>query len=165
MKFLKNKSFVVILAIAAVGIVAKNIILPLFHSAHLPSQIESNDEIKQQKEEVIQQIGFMKRKSASVADFNNIDWAHDYLRDPFMPITMVDAERVSDTPVALDEEELPIQDVLVAVVHDSGKALAVINDIIVGEGDYYNDYKVIKIGLDSVELEGSDGNKILEFLF
>ncbi len=163
MKLLKNKIFVVILVIAAVGIVAKNIILPFFPSSRSPSRIENNEEIKQQKEEVFQQAEFMERMSAPVADFNNIDWAHGYLRDPFMPLSVVDAGTVTDTPVALDEEKLPIQDVLVAVVHDSGKAFAVINDVIVGEGDRYDDYKVVKIGLDSVKLEGPDGNKMLEF--
>ncbi len=163
MKLLKSKSFVVFLAIVAVGIVTKNIILPLFPSSHPPSQIESSEEVEQQKEEVFQQIEFMEEKSVPIADFNNIDWAHGYLRDPFMEKTMVAVEAVNDTLVVLDEEKLQIQDVLVAVVHDSGKALAVINDVIVGEGDYYDDYKVVKIGLDSVKLEGPDGNKTLEF--
>lgn len=155
MKFLKSKSIVVILAIVAVGLVSKNIILPFFHSARPPSRIESNGEIKQQKEEVFQQIESMESKSASVADFNNIDWAHDYLRDPFKIQTMV--------KVVIEEGEPPRYDVLVAVVQEPGKSLAVINDVIVGEGDYYEDFRVIKIGSDSVELEGPDGNKTLEF--
>ncbi len=159
MKLLKNKSFVVILAIAAVGIVANNIILPLFP----PSRIESSEEISNGEAEALHQIESMERETDQVADFKNIDWAHGYLRDPFMPLTMVDVETDSDAPVVLDEEKLPVQDVLVAVVHDSGNALAVINDVIVGEGDYYDDYKVVKIGLDSVKLEGPDGNKTLEF--
>ncbi len=153
----------VILVIAAVGIVAKNIILPLFPSSSPPSLVEGSEETEQQKEDVFQQIEFMERMSAPVADFNNIDWVHVYLRDPFMPITKVDAWTVSDTPVVLEEEKLPIQDVLVAVVHDSGKAFAVINDVIVSEGDRYDVYKVVKIGLDSVKLEGPDGDKMLEF--
>ncbi len=155
MKFLRSKSIVVILALAAVGLVSKNIILPFFHSARPPSRIESNGEIKQQKEEVFQQIESMESKSASVADFNNIDWAHDYLRDPFKIQTMV--------KVVIEEGEPPRYDVLVAVVQEPGKSLAVINDVIVGEGDYYEDFRVIKIGSDSVELEGPDGNKTLEF--
>ncbi len=167
MKLLKNKFFVVILVIAAVGIVAKNIILPLMPSAHPLSRVERIEEVKQQKEEAFQQIESMESDSTPVADFNNIDWVHDYLRDPFMALTIMDAETVSvgenDAPVVSGEGKLPLQDVLVAVVHDSGKALAVINDVIVGEGDYYEDFRVIKIGSDSVELEGPDGNKTLEF--
>jgi uncharacterized protein YabE (DUF348 family) len=97
----------------------------------------------------------MESESASVADFNNIDWAHDYLRDPFKIQTMV--------KVVIEEGEPPRYDVLVAVVQEPGKSLAVINDVIVGEGDYYEDFRVIKIGSDSVELEGPDGNKTLEF--
>jgi hypothetical protein len=155
LKFLRSKSIVVILALAAVGLVSKNIILPFFHSARPPSRIESNGEIKQQKEEVFQQIESMESESASVADFNNIDWAHDYLRDPFKIQTMV--------KVVIEEGEPPRYDVLVAVVQEPGKSLAVINDVIVGEGDYYEDFRVIKIGSDSVELEGPDGNKTLEF--
>ncbi len=157
----------VILAIVAAGIVAKNIILPLLPSAHPLSIIESNGERIQLKEEAFQQIETMESESDSVVDFNNMDWAHDYLRDPFMTSDMWDGRALSvgeiDAPVVSGEEKLPLQDVLVAVVHDSGKALAVINDVIVGEGDYYDDYKVIKIGLDSVKLEGPDGYKMLEF--
>ncbi len=163
MKLLKNKLFVVILAIAAVGIVANNIILPLFPSSRPPSRIESSEEISNGEAEALQQTESMERETDQVADFNNIDWVHGYLRDPFMEKTIVDVEIVDDAPVTLDEEKLPVQDVLVAVVHDSGNALAVINDVIVGEGDYYDDYKVVKIGLDSVKLEGPDGNKTLEF--
>ncbi len=167
MKLLKNKSFVIILAVAAVGIVAKNILLPIYLSARSPSYIKGNGEIKQQKEETIQEIGSVESEYAPVVDHDNIDWAHDYLRDPFIPMTMVVARPVSveeiDASVVLGEGKLPIQDVLVAVVHDSGKALAVINDVIVGEGDYFDDYKVVKIGLDSVKLEGPNGNKTLGF--
>ena len=166
MKFLRSKSIVVILALGAVGLVSKNIILPFFHSALPPSRIESNGEIKRQKEEAFQQIESMESESASVADFNNIDWALDYVRDPFKARTMVDAETESvekaETPV-MEEEAPPRYDVLVAVVQEPGKSLAVINDVIVGEGDYYEDFRVIKIGSDSVELEGPDGNKTLEF--
>ncbi len=157
----------VILAIVAVGIVAKNIILPLLPSAHPLSIIESNGERIQLKEEAFQQIETMESELDSVVDFNNMDWAHDYLRDPFMTSDMWNGMKLSvekiGAPVVSGEEKLPLQDVLVAVVHDSGKALAVINDVIVGEGDYYEDFRVIKIGSDSVELEGPDGNKTLEF--
>ncbi|GAX62693.1 L-lactate dehydrogenase (FMN-dependent) and related alpha-hydroxy acid dehydrogenases [Candidatus Scalindua japonica] len=163
MKLLKNKFFVVILVISAVGIVANNILLPLFPSARYSSQTESGEEAEKLKEQIFHQIEFIEKKPDPVADFNNIDWAHGYLRDPFVKKTMMDVETVSDTPVALVVQNSQIQDILFAVVHDSGKALAVINDVIVGEGDYYDDYKVVKIGLDSVKLEGPDGNKMLEF--
>ena len=167
MKFLRSKSIVIILALAAVGLVSKNVILPFFHSAHPPSRIESSGEIKQQKEEVFQQIEYATGQSIPMNDFEKLGWAHDYLRDPFMAQTKVDTGSVSveenNATVVSGEEKLSPQDVLVAVVHDSGKALAVINDVIVGEGDYYDDYKVIKIGLDSVKLEGPDGYKMLKF--
>ena len=167
MKLLRNKSLVLVLAIVAVGLVTKNTILTLFHSEQPSSLIESYEEIEPQMEEDIQFRKSIGNKSASIADFKNIGWAHDYSRDPFKPQAIVEASREStektDTPVVLDKEELPPPDVLIAVVHDSGNALAVINDVIVGEGDYYYGHKVIKIGLDSVKLEGPDGDKTLEF--
>ncbi len=167
MKFLRSKSIVIILALAAVGLVSKNIILPLFHTIRPLSQVEGNEEIDQQEGELFQQIESMESESASVADFNNIDWALDYVRDPFKARTMVDAETESvekaETPVVPEEVAPPRYDVLVAVVQEPGKSLAVINDVIVGEGDYYEDFRVIKIGPDSVELEGPDGNKTLKF--
>lgn len=167
MKFLKSKSIVIILVLAAVGLVAKNMILPLFHTKQPLSHVESDEEIDQQEGEFFQQIEYTTGKSIPMTDFEKLGWALDYVRDPFKIQTMLDAGTVSveeiDASVVLDEGKLPLQDVLVAVVHESGKALAVINDVIVGEGDYYDDYKVIKIGLDSVKLEGPDGNKTLEF--
>ncbi len=163
MKLLKNKLFVIILCIAAVGIVARNLILPILHSERFSSRVESNEETEKIADGVLKQVASMENESATVADLNNIDWVQDYLRDPFKVLTVVDTEVVSDAPIVIDEEELPIPDVLVAVVHDSGKALAVINDIIVGEGDFYEGYKVVKIDLDSVELASPDGNKTLEF--
>ena len=163
MKLLKNKLFVIILAIAAVGMVARNIILPISPSERLSSRVESNEETEKRKDGVFKQVDSLENESAQVAEFNNIDWVQGYLRDPFKVLAVVDTEVVSDAPVVIEEEELPIQDVLVAVVHDSGKALAVINDIIVGEGDFYEGYKVVKIDLDSVELASPDGNKTLEF--
>ncbi len=167
MKFLRNKSIVVILALGALGLVSKNIILPLFHTIQPLSHVESNEEIDKQEGELFQQIEYTTGKSIPMTDFEKLGWAFDYVRDPFKIQTMMDAGTVSveeiDASVVSGEEKSPPQDVLVAVVHESGKALAVINDVIVGEGDYYKDYKVIKIGLDSVKLEGPDGNKTLEF--
>lgn len=167
MKLLRNKSFVIMLAIVAVGVVTKNIILPLFHSVRPSSRIENNGVTKELKGEVFQQIEPIENEYAEVADFNNMEWAHDYLRDPFRALTTGEAETVSvantDASVDSGEGSLPIQDFLVAIVHESGRALAVINDVIVSEGDYYDDYKVIKIGFDSVKLEGPDGYKMLEF--
>ncbi len=163
MKILKNKNFVIILAIAAVGIVAKNIVLPLFYSAHSSSHVESNEETEMKIDEAFKHVDPVVKESAPVADFSNIDWAQGYLRDPFRALTVADTEILKDTPSVTEEEELTRQDVLFAVVHDSGKALAVINDVIVGEGDRYDGYKVIKIGLDSVELVSPDGNIKLEF--
>ncbi len=163
MKLLKNKLFVIILAIAAVGIVARNIILPLFPSAHSSSHVEINEETEMRIDGAFKQVDPMVNESAQVAEFNNIDWAKDYLRDPFKELAVVGTEIAKDTTAVIEEEEVPIQDVLFAVVHDSGKALAVINDVIVCEGDRYDGYKVIKIGLDSVELASPDGNIKLEF--
>ncbi len=167
MKFLKNKLIVVILALGAIGLFSKNIILPLFHTIQPLSQVESHEEIDQQEEEFFQQIEYTTGKSIPMTDLEKLGWAFDYVRDPFKIQTMMDTGAVSveeiDASVVSGEEKLPQQDVLVAVVHDSGKALAVINDVIVGEGDYYDDYKVVKIGLDSVKLEGPDGNKTLKF--
>ena len=167
MKFLRNKSIVVILALGALGLVSKNIILPFFHTIQPLSHVESNEGIDQQEGEFFQQIEYTTGKSIPMNDFEKLGWALDYVRDPFKIQTMMDAGAVSveeiDASVLSGEVKLPLQDVLVAVVHESGKALAVINDIIVGEGDYYDDYKVIKIGLDSVKLAGPDGNITLEF--
>ncbi len=167
MKLLRNKSIVVILAVMAVGIVTRNIILPLFHSALPLAHIENNGKIPGQKEEPFQQIVSIESGSDTIANFDALDWADDYLRDPFIALTMADSGPVSvektDTSVALGRGKLPQQDILIAVVHESGKALAVINDVIVGVGDYYDEYKIITIGLDSVKLEGPDGYKTLEF--
>ena len=168
MKFLRSKSIVVILLLAAaVGLVSKNIILPFFHTTRPLSQVESNEEIDRQEGEFFQQIEYTTGKSIPMTDFEKLGWALDYVRDPFKIQTVVGTEIESvekaETPVVMEGRETLRYDVLVAVVQEPGKSLAVINDVIVGEGDYYYDYKVIKIGLDSVELEGQDGNKTLEF--
>ena len=167
MKFLRNKSIVVILALGALGLVSKNIILPFFHTIQPLSHVESNEGIDQQEGEFFQQIEYTTGKSIPMTDFEKLGWPLDYVRDPFKIQTMVGTEIESvekaETPVVMEGGETLRYDVLVAVVQEPGKSLAVINDVIVGEGDYYYDYKVIKIGLDSVELEGPDGNKTLEF--
>ncbi len=164
MKFLRNKLIVVIMALGAVGLVSKNIILPLFHTTQPLSYAEGDEEIDMQEGELFQPFGDTTEKSIPMTDFTKLDWSLDYIRDPFKIQTMLDADTESaETPVVLEEVALPRQDVLVAVVQEPGKNLAVINDVIVGEGDYYEDFRVIKIGSDSVELEGPDGNKTLEF--
>ncbi len=155
MKYLRSKSIVVILALAAVGLVSKNMILPFFYTIRPLSQVEGNEEIDQQGKEFFQQIEYTTGKSTPKADFEKLGWVFDYVRDPFKNQTMVE--------VVMEEGEPPRYDVLVAVVQEPGKSLAVINDVIVGEGDYYENFRVIKIGSDSVELEGPDGNKTLEF--
>ncbi len=164
MKFLRSKSIVIILALAAVGLVSKNILLPFFHTVRPLSQVEGNEEIDQQEGELFQQIEYTTGKFSQMTDFGELSWAVNNIRDPFKSQTMVYVETESvekaETPVVPEE---PRYDVLVAVLKESGKSLAVINDVIVGEGDYYEDFRVIKIGTDSVELEGPDGNKTLKF--
>ncbi len=167
MKFLRNKLIVVILALGALGLVSKNIILPLFHTIQPLSQVESNEEIDQQEEEFFQLIEYTTGKSIPITDYEKLSWAIDYVRDPFKIQTMLDVETESaenaETPVVLKKKEPPRYDILVAVVQEPDKSLAVINDVIVGEGDYYEDFRVFKICSDSVELKGSFGNKTLEF--
>ncbi len=155
MKFLRNKLIVVILALGALGLVSKNIILPLFHTIRPLSHVESNKEIDQREGEFFQQIEYTTGKPIQMTDFEKLGWDFDYVRDPFKIQTMAE--------VVMEEGESPRHDVLVAVVQEPGKSMAVINDVIVGEGDYYEDFKVIKIGSDSVELKGPYGNKMLEF--
>lgn len=169
MKFLRNKSIVIIMALAAVGLVSRNIILPLFHTIQPLSHVESDEEIDQMEENPFQRIEYMTGKSIPMADFKKLGWVTDYERDPFMTQTTVDARTESagnaETPVVPGEGELPRPHVLVAVVQEPGKSLAVINDVIVGEGDYYEDFMVIKIDSDSVVLEGPNGNKTLRFSY
>ena len=167
MKFLRNKLIVVILALGALGLVSKNMILPLFYTIQPLSHVESDEEIDQQEDEFFQQFENTIGKSIPITDFEKLGWAIDYVRDPFKIQTMVDAETESvenaETPVVLEKKEPPRYGVLVAVLQEPGKSLAVINDVIVCEGDYYEDFRVIKIGSDSVELKGPDENKTLEF--
>lgn len=168
MKFLKNKAFVGVLALVAIGYVSKNIILPLFHSMMPPSRMERKGEIIQQKEDIIQQIGPMAGKSILLTDFEKLGWVLDYARDPFkIEKLQMKAEKGpiedKETPVALEEGDKSRNYTLVAVIEEPGKRLAVINDVIVGEGDYYQDYEIIKISSDSVVLKGPGGHKKLEF--
>jgi hypothetical protein len=169
LKLLRNKSIVIIMALAAVGLVSRNMILPLFHTIQPLSHVESDEEIAQREGNPFQPIEYMTGKSITMADFKNLGWATDYERDPFMAQTTVDASKESvenaDTQVVPGEGEHPRPYVLVAVVQEPGKSLAVINDIIVGEGDYYEDFMVIKIDSDSVVLEGPNGNKTLRFSY
>lgn len=153
----------VILVFVAVGIVTKNVILPFLPSERHTMSVDSDEETIENDEDTFEEFGFMGNGSGSVADFNKIDWALDYLRDPFMNDPGTSSDEKLDAWAASGENELTLQDVLVAVVHESGTAFAVINDVIVGEGDYYYDYRVLQIGLDSVKLEGPGGYKILEF--
>lgn len=166
MKFLRNKLIVVILALGAVGLVSKNIILPLFYTIRPLSHVENGEEIDKQEGDLFQQIELATGKSTPMTDFEKLGWALDYVRDPFKIQTMLDSEtESSDTPVVLEEAIPQRHDVLVAVVQEPGKNLAVINDVIVTEGGYYKDFRVIKVGPDSIELEGPDGNKSLGFSF
>ena len=96
MKFLRSKSIVVILLlVAAVGLVSKNIILPFFHTIQPLSHVESNEGIDQQEGEFFQQIEYTTGKSIPMNDFEKIGWALDYVRDPFKIQTMMDAGAVS----------------------------------------------------------------------
>ncbi len=169
MKFLRNKLIVVIIALAAIGLVANNIILPLFPTTIPLSHVEGDEEIDPQEGGFFQQFEDSTEKPGPMADLEKIGWVLDYARDPFKIRTLLDAEVESvveeKAPVALGEVAPPLSphDVLFAIVHEPGKSIAVINDVIVSEGDDYGNFKVITIGEDFVELEGRLGNKTLEF--
>lgn len=168
MKLLKNTAFVGVLALVAIGFVTKNIILPLFKPNRPPSHVVHKEEITQKKEIDIQQIESIVEQSLPVADFEKLGWVFDYARDPFKIKTFqLEAEAgpvvEEEKPVVVNIEDKTRNYALIAVVEEPGKRLAVINDAIVGEGDYYEDYEVIKINSDSVVLKGPGGQKKLEF--
>lgn len=170
MKLLKNTAFVGVLALVAIGFVTKNIILPLFKSSRPPSRVVYKEEITQKKGIDIQQIESIVGGTLPVADFEQLGWVLDYARDPFKIKTLLlEAEQgpepvvEEEKPVIVDIEDKTRNYALIAVVGEPGKRLAVINDAIVSEGDYYQDYEVIKINSDSVVLKGPGGQKKLEF--
>ncbi len=167
MKYLRSKAIVAILVLAAVGLVLKNIILPIFYSGRPPSSVERKAEgiqkqggISQIKKEIIQQVETMTGESLPVADIENLGWVIKYARDPFN--SQMHQEEVKLRSNRKQKQQRPLTEgiyrKLVGVVEEPGKNLAVINDVIVGVGDYYEDYEVIMINSDSVELKGPDGS-------
>lgn len=167
MKLLKNKAFVGVLALVATGLVVKSL-MPLFLSTRLPSISESKGEIVQHEEDISEQTGSMAVKSIPLTDFEKLGWVLDYARDPFKIeklLMKAGTGTIEDkeTPVALEKDDKLRSYTLVAVLEEPGKRLAVINDVIVGEGDYYEDYEVLKINSNSVVLKGPSGHKKLEF--
>ena len=175
MKLLRSKAFVVVLVLAAVGLILKNIMPPLFFPKRPISRVEhKEDNIQkkggffQKKKEIFRQVEALTGESLPVTNIEKLGWAIEYAKDPFKIQTLqVEAEtasiekiKASGAPV---EEARPRSYTLVGVVEESGKILAVINEMIVGVGDYYEDYEVIKIDSDSIELKGPNGYIKLEF--
>jgi hypothetical protein len=180
--------FVGFLAIAAMGIVSKNILWPIYQmmvprSAAAPKQVKKIVPIVVEEAKVEADI--------QAADLKNIGWTFGLKRDPFRNpkapakevepmakaevlkeefsgvLESVDAA-AKEEPESTEEEKAPPvsfenSNNLVAVMLDAGERLAVINDVIVSEGDYFKDYQVMEISQDAVLFKGPDGTKKLEF--
>ncbi|KHE93193.1 MAG: hypothetical protein K8F52_08395 [Candidatus Scalindua rubra] len=168
MKFLKNKFIVIILVIVAIGFVSKNIILPVIHSMRLKSRLANNSELIEQENYIFEQDEYMPRKFLSSADYKKLTWVMNYTRDPFVAHALhkeheVPLENTGKRQFNTEEEKQSLIDTLVAIVKESGISFAVINNVIVGVGDYYKDFRIISIDSDSVILQGHNGYKKLEF--
>jgi hypothetical protein len=168
LKFLKNKFIVIILVIVAIGFISKNIILPVIHSMRFKSRLASNSELIEQEDDLFEQDKYIPREFLSSADYKKLTWVMNYTRDPFMAHALhkepgVLLENTGKRQFNTEEEKQSLIDTLVAIVKESGISFAVINNTIVGVGDYYKDYRIIRIDSDSVILKGPNGYKKLEF--
>ena len=94
---------------------------------------------------------------------NLLGWKDSIPRDPFR---LADNSKTSekgaateDSPPMLATQILHLE----AVIMEPGDPLAVINGIIVAEGESLEEYHVIKIQSDGVWLEGPEGRARIEF--
>ncbi len=183
MKLLKNTGFVVFLAVAALGIVSKNILWPIYEMFMPLIPVELKE-----KKNVPKLVETETAVYTSKADLKNIGWVLEIERDPFVtrkpreeiePVEEKEEEEELDVleeyieemvedakkPVVVEKTRVPFEkrNRLVAVMLESDDHYAVINDAIVNEGDNYEGYKVLKINPNSVELQGPDGMIKLKF--
>ncbi|MBF0170460.1 MAG: hypothetical protein HQK87_05135 [Nitrospinae bacterium] len=151
-KFFNSPLFVGLMAMAAVGVVYINVILPLIGDTRLPRSV---------REPLAALTGAVAESSPTLAALNPFDrsaagWVETPGRDPFLP------HPVPEGPTGPDgeTEALPrAADLftLAGTMIDPGARLASVNGRMVREGDQLHEYRIDRIEPGLVWLTGPRG--------
>lgn len=161
MGLLKSKIVVGALALMAVGVVFKNIVLPIFGSFQTPTatvELFSAPELS---------VG-ASAVAAPKTELKDLAWILDIKKDPFktiqhLPDRIIKPVLRKARPGKAKKVEKKQRYTLVGVVVEPDRRFAVINDEVVAEGDRYKGYEVVKIDKDSVLLKRRDSYRTLRF--
>ncbi len=157
MKIFKNPVFVGILAVIALAVVFNNIIKPIFFKGGGKQAVKN---VRNSKPAVAKEKAVKPEAVQGKIDYDNVGWAESFVRDPFKLEAL--AEELARVEEAEKKRTRRI-DTLTAVIVEPGVRLAVINNKIVGLGESYFEFKVLRISSGMVLLEGPEGNKKLTF--
>lgn len=192
MKIFKSKIFVFILVAAAFGLIFKNVVAPIMFKPGskrarisqskgtlTPEKLTVEDNLpvadianlswpveykrdpfqdpdielaKKQKKDEEETLILKEQEKRRIQDEERARAIAASVED-----TSVPGEKVNTT--VFIEEEIIIS----AVMIDSGRKFAVIDDEIVSEGDTFREYRVVEITSDSVFLEGPNGIRELKY--
>ena len=161
MGLLKSKIVVGVLALIAVGVVFKNIVLPIFGSFETETAA-----VKLFSAPALS--GGASAVAAPKTQLKDLAWILDIKKDPFKTIQHL-PDRIVKSVLrkARPGKAKPVKKkqayTLVGVVVEPDGRFAVINDEVVAEGDRYKGYEVVKIDKDSVLLKGRDSYRTLRF--
>lgn len=165
MGLLKSKIVVGALALIAVGVVFKNVVLPIFgffETTAAPVKLFSAPALSVSASAV----------AAPKTQLKDLAWILDIKKDPFktiqhLPDRIVKSVLRKARPKSRPGKAKPVKKeqefTLVGVVVEPDGRFAVINDEVVAEGDRYKGYEVVKIHKDSVLLKGRDSYRTLRF--